>query len=74
MSVDPHALGIDRLSIGERLDLIDLIWASLPATIDPKDVPAWHLAELELRRAEADAKPGAGKPWREVLDGLGAQS
>jgi putative addiction module component (TIGR02574 family) len=66
------ALGIDQLSVGERLQLIDLIWDSLPEHVDAADVPAWHLAELANRRAEADASPGIGKPWREVLGELGA--
>jgi hypothetical protein len=34
------------------------------------EVPKWHLAELARRRALADAQPGVGKPWREVLDRL----
>jgi putative addiction module component (TIGR02574 family) len=74
MAVNVEELGIDRLTVGERLELIDLIWDSLPAQIDPADVPEWHLAELANRRAEADARPGTGKHWREVLRQLGAKS
>lgn len=74
MSVDVQALGIDRLSVDERLELIDLIWDSLPDTVGPSEVPAWHLAELTKRRIEAANNPGAGKPWREVLDGLKGES
>ena len=74
MAVNVEALGIDRLSVGERLELIDLIWESLPEQVDPADVPAWHLAELAIRRAEADANPGTGKQWRDVLDHLEAKS
>lgn len=74
MSVNVEALGIDRLSVGERLELIDLIWESLPDQVDPADVPAWHLAELAERRAAAEVDPGASKPWREVVDRLGAKS
>jgi putative addiction module component (TIGR02574 family) len=71
MSVNVEALGIDRLSVGERLELIELIWDTLPEQVEPADVPPWHLAELARRRADAEAKPGVGKPWREVLDQLG---
>jgi putative addiction module component (TIGR02574 family) len=74
MSIDPHSLGIDRLTVGERLDLIEFIWASLPDQVDAADVPDWHLAELARRRAEADDRPGEGKPWREVLDQLRSRS
>ena len=67
MSVTLEALGIHQLSVAERLDLIEKIWDSLPAQLDPHEVPEWHLAELARRRARADAQPGMGKPWREVL-------
>jgi putative addiction module component (TIGR02574 family) len=74
MAVNVEALGIDQLSVGERLQLIDAIWDSLPENVDPADVPAWHLAELAIRRAEADASPAAGRPWRQVLGDLGTKS
>jgi putative addiction module component (TIGR02574 family) len=74
MSVSIEALGIDRLSISERLDLIEQIWNSLPEQVDPADVPPWHAEELTRRRATAAASPGVGKPWREVLGSLGAKS
>lgn len=62
-----EALGIDRLSVRERLDLIEEIWDSLPEQVERDEVPDWHLAEVARRRAEADARPGGGRPWREVL-------
>jgi putative addiction module component (TIGR02574 family) len=68
MSATIEALGIDRLSVRERLDLIEQIWDSLPEAVEPGEVPEWHLAELARRRAEADARPGEGRPWREVLE------
>jgi putative addiction module component (TIGR02574 family) len=74
MSVSIEAMGIDRLSVGERLELIEQIWNSLPERVEPADVPPWHLAELARRRAAAEARPGLGKPWREVLGPLEAGS
>jgi len=68
MPVTVEALGIDRLSVRERLDLIEQIWDSLPEQVSPDEVPEWHLAELARRRAEADASPRAGQPWREALE------
>lgn len=67
MSANVTSLGIDRLSVGERLQLIEQIWDSLPEQVDSSDVPAWHVAELARRRAAAEAGPGVGRPWREVL-------
>jgi putative addiction module component (TIGR02574 family) len=74
MPVSIEALGIDRLSVRERLELIEQIWDSLPDQVSPEEVPEWHLAELARRRAEADASPGAGKPWREALARFGGSS
>ena len=67
MPVTLEALGIDRLTVRERLDLIEQIWDSLPESVEPQEVPEWHLVELARRRAEAEARPGEGRPWREVL-------
>jgi len=69
MSVNIESLGIDRLSVRERLDLIEQIWDSLPEQLSPDEVPQWHLAELLKRRTDLAA--GAGTPWREVLARIG---
>lgn len=74
MAVTIKELGIDQLSVRERLDLIEQIWDTLPAQVQPDEVPEWHLAELAVRRAEADAAPAAGKPWREALARFGEGS
>ncbi|MBW3596616.1 MAG: addiction module protein [Planctomycetes bacterium] len=74
MAISIEALGIDRLSVRERLELIEKIWESLPEEVKPDELPAWHLAELARRRAEADASPGAGAPWREALARFGSGS
>jgi putative addiction module component (TIGR02574 family) len=74
MSFNVDALQIDQLTVGQRLDLIELIWDSLPAQIDSSDLPAWHRAELAKRRATAKANPGIGKQWRELLDQLGSEA
>jgi len=71
MPVSIEALGIDRLSVRDRLELIELIWNSLPEHVNPDEVPEWHLEELAKRRAEADASPRIGKPWRDALARFG---
>jgi len=53
MPVTIESLGIDRLTVRERLELIEQIWDSLPESIEPQEVPEWHLVELARRRAEA---------------------
>jgi putative addiction module component (TIGR02574 family) len=70
MAVTVETLGIDRLSVAERLNLIEDIWDSLPEELSPSEVPAWHLPELRRRREAARVQPGVGKAWREVLASL----
>jgi putative addiction module component (TIGR02574 family) len=74
MSISIEALGIDRLSVRDRLELIEQIWDSLPEQVNVEEVPAWHLAELVKRRAEAEASPCAGTPWRDALARFGSGS
>lgn len=67
MTISLQQFGIDRLSVAERLELIERIWDSLPEQVAPGEIPEGHLALLAKRRSEAEAQPGVGKPWREVL-------
>ena len=62
-----ETFGIDRLSVSDRLELIELIWESLPDQVAAEDLPACHVAELAKRIANVEANPGAGRPWRDVL-------
>jgi putative addiction module component (TIGR02574 family) len=73
MGVNLESFGIDQLSIKDRLELIELIWDSLPEEVIAADLPPWHIEELKKRRSEATASPGAGQPWREVLNQLGTK-
>jgi len=74
MPINVEAMGIDRLTVAERLELIEQIWNSLPERVEPGEVPPAHLAELARRRAEAEAQPSLGKPWREVFGRLEHES
>jgi putative addiction module component (TIGR02574 family) len=67
MPVTIESLGIDRLSVREKLDFIDQIWDSLPDSVEPSEVPDWHLAEIARQREDAEVSPRHGRPWREVL-------
>ncbi len=70
MSVNLEEYGINRLSVKDRLELIEQIWDSLPDQVAADENPEWHLVELKKRYENAKANPGQGKPWREVLDSL----
>ena len=39
MPVSIEALGIDRLTVRERLELIEQIWDSLPEHVQPDEIP-----------------------------------
>jgi putative addiction module component (TIGR02574 family) len=68
MSFDIQSLGLDRLTVVEKLDLVDLILESLPDPVHPAELSEAQWSEINRRCAAADANPGQGKPWREVLD------
>src|SRR6516225_4229088 len=53
MDLTLEQFGIDRLSPQQRLELIGLIWDSLPEDA-PFTPPDWHLRELERRITAAD--------------------
>jgi putative addiction module component (TIGR02574 family) len=62
MGLTLEQFGIDNLSPLQRLELIGLIWDSLPAEVPftPRDS---HLRELEGR---VSADPGEAERWEEV--------
>ena len=59
-----HDLGIDRLSVEQRLQLMAEIWDSLSVETTP--IPESHREELDRRLAATDADPEAGRPWDDV--------
>ena len=69
MGLTLSQFGIDRLDAQQRVELIGLIWDSLPDDA-PYAPPVWHIKELERRIAAADDNPGAGEPWDTVLTRL----
>jgi putative addiction module component (TIGR02574 family) len=70
MAVRIDSLGIDQMSVRDRLDLVEQIWDSLREQVEPQDIPEWHRAELAQRWTRAEADPGGGLSWREVVQRL----
>ena len=66
MSVSIKSLGIDRLGVQERLDLVEEIWDSIAA--DSRDVPltSAQRTELDRRIEDCDATPDEVVPWADV--------
>jgi putative addiction module component (TIGR02574 family) len=59
-------LGIDRLSVEDRLALVQAIWDSIAADIERTPLTEDQRLELERRLAAADANPAEGIPWEVV--------
>ena len=66
MGLTLEQFGINRLTPWKRLELIELLWDSLPADAHFMP-PDWHLRELERRVAAADANPTAVEAWESVI-------
>ena len=64
--VSLHDLGIDRLSIEERLQVAEAIWDSVVHDVAAGPLPDWQKAELERRLADSIANPDAARPWADV--------
>jgi putative addiction module component (TIGR02574 family) len=60
------ALGIDRLSIEERIQLVEDLWDDIAASTEAMDIPQSHKDLLDQRLAAHEADPQAGSTWEEV--------
>jgi putative addiction module component (TIGR02574 family) len=59
-------LGIDTLSVEDRLALVQEIWDSIATTPDQLPLTEAQRCELERRLAAHDADPTNVIPWEEV--------
>ncbi len=72
MSPSIYDLGIDKLSVTDRLRLIDEIYGTLEPA-DPGAIPEEHWPIIEARLADIEANPGVGSTWEEVMARLRAR-
>jgi putative addiction module component (TIGR02574 family) len=66
MSPTLKALGIDRLSVAERIALVQEIWDSIAGEPHPPLLTKGQRQELARRVAEDDAAPDDVVPWEQV--------
>jgi putative addiction module component (TIGR02574 family) len=59
-----ESLGIDRLTVAERIALVQQIWDSIAA--DQVPLTDAQRQELERRADDDDANPGDTVPWEQV--------
>ena len=61
---------IERMSVEERLQTIELLWDSISKLGDAVASPAWHGQVLAARRAKVDAGEGQFLSMDELRDRL----
>ena len=66
MSVTLQSLGIDRLSVAERLELVQAIWDSIAAEAERAPLSDAQREEIDRRLAAHRANPSAAVPWEQV--------
>lgn len=70
MPPNAKSLGIDSLSLSERMLLVEEIWDSIAAESESLEVPQSHKGELDRRIAGYDSDPHSGSSWEEVKSRL----
>jgi putative addiction module component (TIGR02574 family) len=68
MSPTMKSLGIDRLSVAERIALVQEIWDSIAAAPDQLPLTEAQKKELDRRLAAHQANSGEAIPWEVVRD------
>jgi len=74
MSPPLKALGIDQLSVAERILLVEEIWDSLAGEAEELPLTEAQKQDLARRLAAYEANPKAGSSWEEVKAHLRGQS
>jgi putative addiction module component (TIGR02574 family) len=66
MPVTMQSLGIDQLSVSERLQLLEEIWDSVSAEVEKAPLTEAQKQEVDRRLAAHQANPEAAIPWEQV--------
>ena len=61
-----HSLGIDQLSVTDRIALVHDIWDSIAAEVEQSPLTTAEQEEVERRLAAHRASPDAAIPWEQV--------
>ena len=62
-----------RLSLAERIQLVEDLWDTIAAEADNLPIPESHREELSQRRAAHRSNPSTVIPWEEVRRRLWAE-
>lgn len=66
MAVSLEALGIDRMSLDDKLELVHAIWDRISTDADQAPISDALRRHLTERSAAYRQNPKAGSPWPEV--------
>ena len=68
MLPDLQSLGIDKLSVDEKIVLVGAIWDSIAAEPHPSFLTGEQRRELQQRLADAKQNPDDFVAWEDVRD------
>ena len=74
MSATMKALGIDRLSVAERILLVEEIWDGIAEDAEAVPLTETQKQDLQSRLAACEANPKAGSSWEDVKARLRGRS
>ena len=70
MSPTMQSLGLQRLSVEERLRLVQELWDSIAASDPEIPISDAQRAELDRRADELDRNPSIALSWDQVIEGI----
>lgn len=73
VAVDLKSLGLDGLSVEDRLALIEQLWESLSSSSAELPLTQAQRDELDRRLADYHANPEEGVSWDELKQSLDAR-
>ena len=68
MSMQSHfkSLGLDQLSVAQRILLVQELWDSIALENGEIEMPQWHKDELDRRIDALESGTFSGSPWEDV--------
>ena len=61
-----QALGLDQLSVDDRLAVAEALWESVVREVEASPLTPAQRMELERRLADSIARPAAVTPWEQI--------
>jgi len=61
-----QALGLDKLSVAERIELVQDLWDSIAAEAETHPLTETQRREIDRRLAAHEANPDAAISWEQV--------